>query len=558
MAGINAIPPTREQIALVARLRWQLFRNSLRTLKGRLEAVSTALIGLTMTGLVFGGGALLGIATYFLVAHGEWQWLEGLLWIVFLFWQLYPLFAASFGVQFDFANLLRFPLRFSSFFALSLIYGLFDPGAVTSLFWLFCMWVGLVVARPTMILWGLIVLLLFAAMNLLLGRMVLLWTEKWLARRRTREVLGFIFILVMLSFQFIGPAINHLQHQHARIQTSWAMTLLPVARVLPPGVAGHSLTYALGGNSFSAAVWFLFLAAYSAAFFLLLRTRLVAQYRGENLSEARAIAPPTRTSRTDTKASGSSWEIPWVSGASGAVFEKEVRYAFRSGPMLLNLVIPVILVIFLGITFHQQGRNADFLTGRADMAFPIAVAYTFLIQMNMVFNSFAFEETGVQFLLVAPVRFRDVMVGKNLFQGAAAVFEALAVWTAVSWIFAPPPLAIVTATFAGLLYATLANFAVGNILSVCYPRKLDFGAFRKKKLAGVTMLIGMITQGILIGTGAGVLLLTKHFDRLPLATPIFLAFAATAAAAYLFSLTKVDRLALSHREALTAELCRAE
>jgi ABC-2 type transport system permease protein len=558
VAGINAIPSTREQIALVARLRWQLFRNSLRTLKGRLEALSTAFIGLAMTGLVFGGGALLGITTYFLVAHNEWQWLEGLLWIAFLFWQLYPLFAASFGVQFDFANLLRFPLRFRSFFALSLIYGLFDPGAVTSLFWLLCMWVGLVVARPAMILWGLIVLFLFAAMNLLFARMILLWTEKWLARRRTREVLGFIFILVMLSFQFIGPAFNHLQHQHTRIQTSWVVTLLPLAHVLPPGVAGHSLTYALGGNPLSAAVWFLFLAVYGAAFFLLLRARLVAQYRGENLSEARAVALPIRTSRAGTKASSSSWEVPWVSGASGAVFEKEVRYALRSGPMLLNLVIPVILVIFLGITFHQQGRNVTFFARRPDMAFPIAVAYTFLIQMNMVFNSFAFEGPGVQFLFVAPVRFRDVMVGKNLFQGVAAVFEALTVWAAVSWIFAPPPLTIVTATLAGLLYATLSNFAVGNILSVCYPRKLDFGAFQRKKLPGVTMLIGMVTQGVLIGLGAGVFFLTEYFDRLALATPIFLVFAAIAAAAYFFSLTKVDRLAMSHRETLTAELCRAE
>ena len=164
----------------------------------------------------------------------------------------------------------------------------------------------------------------------------------------------------------------------------------------------------------------------------------------------------------------------------------------------------------------------------------------------------------MQFLFFAPVRFRDVMAGKNLFQGVAAVFEALAVWAVVAWIFVPPPLAIVTATFAGLLYATLANFAVGNILSVCYPRKLAFGAFRKKKLAGITMVIGMVTQGVLIGMGAGVFLLTKHFDRLALATPIFLAFAAMAAAVYLFSLTKVDRLALSHRETLTAELCRAE
>jgi len=559
MAGMNAIPGTREQIGLVARLRWQLFSNSMRTLKGRLEAVSTVLMALMMSGLVFGGGILLGIATFALVNRGAWQWIAGLLWIVFLFWQLYPLFAASVGVQFDFANLLRFPLRFGSFIALSLIYGLFDPGAVTALFWLFCMWVGLGIARPGMLLWGLTVLLVFAALNLLLARMLLAWTEKWLARRRTREVLAVVFILMMLSIQFIGPAINHFQNHHAQVRTNWVVMLLPVARLLPPGIAAQSLTYALADNFALAPRWLLLLALYVAAFFFLLRARLVAQYCGENLSEARAAVPRRAMApRATGKTPASSWEIPLVSGTAGAIFQKEVRYALRSGPMLLNLVIPVILVVFFGITAHQQGRHADFFSRSPDMMFPIAIAYTFLIQMNMVFNSFAYEGGGVQFLLFSPVRFRDVMAGKNLFQGVAAVIEALAVWAAVAWLFSPPPAVIVTATFAGLLYATLANFAVGNILSVCFPRKLDFGAFRRKKLAGVTMLIGMATQGILIGMGAGVFLLAKHFDRMGLVMPIFLVFAAVAGAGYLFSLTKIDRLALNRRETLTSELCRAE
>ena len=72
------------------------------------------------------------------------------------------------------------------------------------------------------------------------------------------------------------------------------------------------------------------------------------------------------------------------------------------------------------------------------------------------------------------------------------------------------------------------------------------------------MLIGMVAQGILIGMGAGVFLVAKHFDRMGLVTPIFLVFAAVSGGAYLFSLTKIDRLALSHRETLTTELCRAE
>ncbi|HVB08473.1 MAG TPA: hypothetical protein VNF00_05945, partial [Candidatus Acidoferrales bacterium] len=399
----------------------------------------------------------------------------------------------------------------------------------------------------------------FAALNLLLARMLLAWTEKWLARRRTREVLAVVFILMMLSIQFIGPAVNHFQNHHARMQTNWVIMLLPVARMLPPGIAAQSLAYALAGNFARAPQWLLFLVLYAAAFFFLLRARLVAQYCGENLSEARAAVPRRAIGpRAAGKIPASSWEIPLVSGPAGAVFEKEVRYALRSGPMLLNLVIPVIIVVFFGITFHQQGRHAGIFSHSLDMAFPIAIAYTFLIQMNMVFNSFAYEGGGVQFLLFCPVRFRDVMAGKNLFQGVAAVIEALAVWAAVAWIFAPPPAVIVTATLAGLLYATLANFAVGNILSVWFPRRLDFGAFRRKKLAGVTMLVGMVTQGILIGMGAGVFLLAKHFDRMGLVTPIFLVFAAVSGAVYLFSLTKIDRLVLSRRETLTSELCRAE
>jgi len=558
VAGINAIPGMREQIALVARLRWQLFRNAMRTLKGRLEAVSTVFIALTMSGLVFGGGMLLGVLTFVLTKHGAWPWLAGLLWIVFLFWQLYPLFAASVGVQFDFANLLRFPLRFGSFFALSLIYGLFDPGAVGSLFWMFCMWVGLGIARPAMLPWGLIVLLAFAAMNLLLGRTLLAWAEKWLARRRTREVLGFIFILAMLSIQFLGPAIHHFQNHRVGMQTNWVMMLLPAARVLPPGVAGQSLAYALGGNFVMAALWLLFLILYAAAFFLLLRTRLAAQYGGENLSEARVPLAPRASARVPGKNAGRSWRIPWVSGATGAVFEKEVRYTLRSGPMLLNLVAPVLIVIILRFTALQQPGAPHAFARFAWMAFPIVTAYGLLIQMNTVFNSLGYEGAGMQFLLVAPVRFRSVMAGKNLFQGAVALLQTLFLWACVAWIFAPPPVTIVAATFAGLLYAMLANFAVGNFLSLYFPRRLNFGAFQRKKLSGVSMAAGMVTQGALIGAGAAVFLLARHFGKLDFAAPIFLVFAAVAAAAYGFSLTQIDRIALNRRETLTAELCRAE
>ena len=357
MAGISQIPGVPQQIRFIARLRWLLFKNSLRSIKGRLEAVSAGILWLMMSGLVFGGGVFMGIATYYVVAHNQWPWLVGLLWIVFLFWQIYPIFAASVSVQFDFANLLRFPLRFSSFFALSLIYGLFDPGAVASLVWLFSMWIGLGIARPAMLGWGLLVVLTFAAMNLFFGRMLLAWLEKWLARRRTREILGFIFILILISFQLIGPTIEHFQHHHSQFPNGWLLALLPVARALPPGLAGRSLQFGLSGNLLHAFYLLLVLLLYAAAFLWLLRLRLAAQFRGENLSETSAAAAPApvRSRATSRAAAAAPWEIPGLSRPIAAVFEKEIRYAFRSGPMLLNLILPAPLVVLLSFTFRQQG-----------------------------------------------------------------------------------------------------------------------------------------------------------------------------------------------------------
>lgn len=565
MAGLNQIPGVGQQILLVAHLRWMLFKNSLRNIKGRLQAVSSGILWLMMTGLVFGGGIFFGLATYFVVSQGHWLWLAGLAWIVFVFWQLYPIFAASTGAQFDFANLLRFPLRFPSFLILSLVYGLFDPGAVASLVWLFCMWIGLTVARPAMFAWGLLVLLAFAAMNLFFARMLLAWIEKWLARRRTREILGFIFILIILGIQFIGPLAARFQHNHAHLQTGWLLTLLSVANALPPGLAARSLQFALA-NSFLAAIESLFfLLLYAGAFFWLFRIRIAAQFRGENLSETSAsVAPATPVrklpSPTGTRFTASAWELPGLSRPVAAIFEKEVRYAMRSGIMLLNLIVPVFVVIILAAAPHNKNHNADafFSHDAQQTIFPLVIAYILLIQVNWVFNCFAFEGTGIQFLLLAPVRFSNVMIGKNLFLGLVSFIEGLLVWIAFVLLFAPPPLVIVIASFTGLLYATIANCALGNILSICYPRRLEFGVFRQKKQAGITVFIGLIAQVILIGLGTLVFVLARLVHRPALAIPVFLAFAAIAFIGYRVSLSRVDGLAMSHRETLTAELCRQE
>ncbi|MGC1684106.1 MAG: hypothetical protein WA734_00655, partial [Candidatus Acidiferrales bacterium] len=86
MAGLSAPPapaPSSEfrglsnlrMFAIIAQLRWNLLRNSLRTIRGRLEAVSRAFATITMTMLSIGGAIGLSIASYLTVADQRFSYL---------------------------------------------------------------------------------------------------------------------------------------------------------------------------------------------------------------------------------------------------------------------------------------------------------------------------------------------------------------------------------------------------------------------------------------------------------------------------------------------------
>jgi hypothetical protein len=65
-------------------------------------------------------------------------------------------------------------------------------------------------------------------------------------------------------------------------------------------------------------------------------------------------------------------------------------------------------------------------------------------------------------------------------------------------------------------------------------------------------------QVAVFGICAATFASTTHFGKLWLATPILLAFAAAAFAAYTVVLNRIDRVAINRRESLIAELCRAQ
>jgi len=119
-------PLARSQYGAMARLRWEIFRSGLRSIHGVFDLGAAGITWLVYAflGLLLGAGA--GAATYFLVSGGHWRALPILFWVLLFLWQMIPIMLASFQQQFDLGILLRFPVRFGSYYLLYLVFGLLD------------------------------------------------------------------------------------------------------------------------------------------------------------------------------------------------------------------------------------------------------------------------------------------------------------------------------------------------------------------------------------------------------------------------------------------------
>lgn len=546
------LPSVASQVITIAELRWRMFVNSLRTRRGKLELVSRIIV---TSAFVLGGlgGFAAAIGTSWLVvSEGKAEFLAIHLWGVFFFWQVFPVMATAFTNNPDSSELLRFPVAYRSYFLIRLAYGFFDPASALGCVFLFGIFLGTSFASPLLAPWAALVLLTFALFNLVLMQMIFAWIERWLAQRRTREILGLLFILTMLSFQMIGPVMQRFSNgQHPELRHAFEVGT-QVQGVLPPGLAADAVAQATHGKFFVGITSLLLLGTMTLAAGTLLHLRIRAQFLGENLSEA-AARPAVR----QVQGLQVGWNLPGFSPSVAAVFEKEMRYLARSGPMLLTLIMPIfMLVIFRFGAMNSLRHNSGF--GRTpDMALPGAAAYALLVLTNLVYNSFGGDGGGMQFFYASPVRFRDIILGKNLTHLAILVFNTALALIAVTYLYGAPHLTVTVATAAGLLFAAPLNFTAGNLLSIYSPKKRDFATFGRQNVSQTTVLASFGVQIVTVGMGAGVFLLARLYKNLWIATLLFLILAAATIPIYVVILRRLDALAVERRETLLAELCRA-
>lgn len=556
---MNHSPAIRGQFRAIAQLRWRLFINGLRTVRGRLEIVSRVFMGFGFGVLGLVGSVGIGAGAYYFIAHNQAEGLAVLLWVVFLFWQLFPVMANALAENVDSSQLLRFPMTYPAYFLVRMAYGSFEPATVIALLWLFGMATGIAIASIPAFLWAVPVLILFAIFNLFLARMIFAWAERWLAQRKTREVLGVIFFLFFIGVQFIGPALGRYgQHAHPELKQTTSQ-LLPVERMLPPGTAAASIAGATRREMPRAFGGLALLAAYGAAALWLLNVRLRAQYFGENLSEAAARAPAALSVAASRKkqAIRAGLRIPFVSEATSAVVEKEFRYILRSGPMLFTLVMPVVVLLVFRFTGSRPGRQSSFLATSADLAFPVGAGYALLILSNLVYNSFGADNGGIQLFYLCPARFREILLGKNIAHSLILAGEVFLVWLGAAFLYRPPDPVIFLATITALCFGLFTNLAAGNLLSIFTPKKVDFGTMGRQRASTVTAFASLGVQAATIGIAVGTLLVARTFHRTWAAIPVFLVLAVAAGIGYSLVMGRIDKFAIEKRETMVTELCRS-
>jgi ABC-2 type transport system permease protein len=558
MAEVVGPVSLAQQIALVAKLRWRILRNGLRKKNNAADLIGMAFASLFGAALVFGPTVGFYFAGYTLVSGGRLQWLSALFWAIFAFWQMIPIFAAGFGSKFEFRTLLRFPFSAAAFYLIGLAYGLADFPALASMCWLLALSAGITVAMPSALPAVLVLLVLFILLNVTLERLVGSWLERLLARRRSREIFFALFLLAMFSLQFISP----MQRKFAGRTNPAA--LLEMARYLapfPPSLAARFVTGSIRHDFTDVAIGLCGLAMFIAFFSLLLWQRFVAQYRGEELSDSsgpvkKAAHDPSETAGSATLARDWRNFFGLLSPAVGAMVRKEYFYLVRNGFAFLLLILPPVQILFFSSQFAGKHPIFGGKGVSVDTFFPGMMAYTILLLMGPAYNVFAYEGRGIQTYFMAPLRFQDIFVGKNLVFTTIVACEVAISGGVLAWRLGLPSVPVLCATIVALVFTVAGQLPIANWASVRFPRKLEFGSMRSQRNSGVAIWIMFGIQVLMGGASALVLSAGRWLGNPWLPAESFAFLAAAALGGYFASLQPLTEFAQERRELLIEALCR--
>jgi len=550
LADLIQMPGVTEQLKLIAGLRWNLLKNNLQRKHNRWDLIGMILAVAGSAVMVVGLCVAFYAGAYFFLTKGRAGWMPLLYWAIFLWWQVVPILVAGFGANFEFRNLLRFPLSLRAFYILGLGYGFADFAAASSVCWIASMLVATAVGQAELLPVMLAASLLFILVNVTLERLIGSWLERIFSNRRARELLVGLFVLSMVSMNFLNPALQRWGDHGTRPRI---VLMVGYVSWLPGSLAGNAVAAASEGDSSTLLMTGTGLLVWLAATSGLLWLRYKAQYLGEELSESSAPAAARRAARRRAAAPATPGLLsPPVAG----VMRKEFHYLTRNGFSFITLLLPPVMVMFFSMQFAGSNSQLKEHGLPPQTFFPAVMAYLILILLSPAYNSFAFEGHGIQSYFMAPVRMRDILLGKNLFLVCVVAVELGVSLSVLVWRIGFPGFPLFLSTIAAATFAVMGQLTIANWSALSFPKKMEIGKMKGQRNSGVAVWTAFGVQAMIAGIATIVLLAGRWLGNPWLPVALFGGLTAAALGGYVASLDQLSLLAERKKELLIETLCR--
>ncbi len=413
------------------------------------------------------------------------------LFLVFLYWQLFPVLMASSGAFLDIRRLMVYPIPHSQLFRLETLLRI--SVAVEAMILMAGAVIGLLF-NPEARVSASVALIVFMLFNLFLSTGMKQVLGRLMERKYVRELLVFGLVLAGTLPQlliFLGPPKTVLRLFQSPPEL---LGLLPwkLAASIVLGKAGAGTWTALIG--------------WTALAYAFGRWQFNVSLRFD-IEAARAQARPA--SKATTGRADSLFRLPsrFLPDPIGAIVEMELRFLLRSPRFRLILLMGCVLGQVLWLP-QALGRHSSSSSAIGSNYLTFCAMYSLLILGdNLFWNSFGFDRSAAQLFFVTPVKFSRVLVAKNIIAAIFVTFQ-LSFVTAVSLVLRLPVTAPkIVEAFAVVYTYSIFLMAIGNLGSVHQARAVNPGQAWKnsataKLQASLLLVYPMLSVPVLLAYGA--------------------------------------------------------
>ena len=413
------------------------------------------------------------------------------LFLVFLYWQLFPVMMASSGAFLDIRRLQVYPIARAQLFGLETLLRI--SVAVEAIVLMLGAALGLLF-NPDAKVWAPVALIVFMLFNLFLSTGMKQVLGRLMERKYVRELFVIGMVLAGTLPQVLlrlGPPKSALKFFQSPPDLFAALPWNLAARIAM-GEARFSIWAALIGWTVLAYAFGRWQFDVSLAF---------------DVESARAETRPA--SRAERGWTGSLYRLPSriLSDPIGAIVEMELRILTRSPRFRLILLMGCVVGQMLWLP-QSLGRHSSPSSTIATNYLTFSAMYALLVLGdNLFWNSFGFDRSAAQLFFVTPVKFSHVLIAKNIIAVIFVTFQLCFV-TAVCLLLRLPvgPAKIVEA-FAVIYTYTIFLLAIGNLGSVNQARAVNPAQAWKnsstaKLQASLMLVYPLVSLPVLLAYGA--------------------------------------------------------